>query len=100
MTENDPYEDILYESYECRSGPCPICNGRKMTEWIKCSERLPNVDSEREIIIYNKFCLTTERVYDHRYYQCNCKEFGALGLRYSFNHSSTWWLELPEPPND
>lgn len=65
-----------------------------MTNWIKCSERMPESINYNEILfVCNKKVLSGWYLAEKQEFEC------SLGHEYNINQISHW-QPLPEPPKD
>lgn len=94
---------------DCKSHVCEECGNCKCSEWIKCSERLPNV-GDCALFYFpmswdNKPKMITLILYDYKWKQegkeqC-IKMLRTLDLGKSYRiEDCSHWQELPEPPKD
>ena len=71
-----------------------------MTEWIKCSDRLPDI--KQEVLIHDGThfyvayrCLRTAP-YKHWEWVVHCE---CSGVEFDGDYSAQYWMPLPEIPN-
>lgn len=70
-----------------------IDEGYVMSEWIKCSDRMPEENGEREVLAcFKGGDISTLYYFDGRWDDA----YGIVPIRQDATH----WMPLPEPPID
>jgi hypothetical protein len=68
-----------------------------MTDWIKCSDRMPHSDDYERKLVYSKYDGICTAQYHLDYWDLNPKgDFATGGYIYEVTH----WAELPKVPHD
>lgn len=68
--------------------------------WIKCSDELPPNDLHKEILIFNRYKETANGPLFERTFVWQANTFKHNSGCLSLNHFYTWWMKIPEPPNE
>jgi len=74
-------------------------------EWIKCSDRLPEIDKKVLALIENRRCICEwggEEWYDDYFIDTPNEKFfdSYFDIKKYINDKITHWLPLPNPPKD
>lgn len=70
-----------------------------MTQWIKCSERMPEV-GKRVLAGYWATRVTPDGRFPEFQFDCAVLDYDELEYCSEWDPDNTHWMPLPEPPTD